>query len=145
MKITLRQEPGAEKEIIVRYDAMDAEIRATLELLNFRARRLAVEDGGTLRLLEPPEILYCESVDDHTFAYTASGVYRVGQTLTAIAENFSPLGFVRCSKSKAVNMHAIETLKSGVNGRIIATLENGERILVSRRYAGAIRECLKGD
>jgi len=116
MKITLRQEPGAEKEIVVRYDVMDAELRATLDLLNFRARRLAVEDGGTLRLLEPPEILYCESVDDRTFAYTASGVYRVGQTLTAIAESFAPLGFVRCSKSMAVNLHAIETLKSGVNG-----------------------------
>jgi DNA-binding LytR/AlgR family response regulator len=145
MKVTLRREAGAEKEIVIRFDAMDAEVRAVLELLSFRDRRLAVDDGGALRLLEPKEILYCESVDDHTYAYTASGVYGVGQTLSAVAEAFSALGFFRCSKSMAVNLRFIETLKSGASGRIIATLQNGERILVSRRYAGALREKLKGD
>jgi DNA-binding LytR/AlgR family response regulator len=145
MKVTLRQEPGAEKEIIVRYDAMDDEVRATLELLSLCEKRLAADDGGVLRLLDPPDILYCESVDDHTYAYTASGVYGVEQTLTAIAEAFAQFGFLRCSKSMAVNLHAIDVLKGGDNGRIFATLANGERILISRRYARVLRERLKGD
>ncbi|MCE5343407.1 MAG: LytTR family transcriptional regulator [Eubacteriales bacterium] len=145
MKVTLRREPGAEKEIVVRYDVMDDEVHALLELLSLREKRLAVDDGGALRLLDPPEILYCESVDDHTYAYTASGVFGVGQTLSAIAEAFTQLGFLRCSKSMAVNLHAIEALKSGDNGRIFATLANGEHILVSRRYAKALRDRLKGE
>ncbi len=145
MKVTLRQEPGAEKEIIVCFDAMDDEVRATLELLSLREKRLAAYDSGVLRLLDPTDILYCESVDDHTYAYTASGVFGVEQTLSAIAEAFAQLGFLRCSKSMAVNLHAIETLKSGANGRIFATLANGEHILVSRRYGKALRDRLKGD
>ncbi len=145
MKVTLRREPGAQKEVIVRYDVMDDEIRALMELLSLKQKRLAVDDHGVLRLLETPEILYCESVDDHTYAYTASGVYGVGQTLTAVAEAFAPLGFFRCSKSMAVNLRSIETLKSGDNGRIFATLVNGERILVSRRYAKALRARPKGE
>ena len=145
MKVTLRQEAGAEREIIVRFDAMDDEVRAVLELLSLRDQRLAVSDRGTLRLIDPPEVLYCESVDDHTFVYTASGVYGVGQSLTAIADAFSRQGFFRCSRSMVVNLTAMETLKSAANGRIIATLVNGERILVSRRYAGALRDRLKGD
>ncbi len=96
-----------------------------------------------LRLLETPEILYCESVDDHTYAYTASGVYGVGQTLTALAEAFATLGFFRCSKSMAVNLRSSKREKRD-NGRIFATLVNGERILVSRRYAKALRARLKG-
>ncbi len=145
MKVTLRREPGAKKEVVVVYDEMDAEVRAVLELLSLRERRLAVDDGGALRMLEPSEILYCESVDERTYAYTVSGVYGVGQTLTAVAEALAPLGFFRCSKSMAVNLRAVETLKSGVNGRIVATLQNGERLLVSRRYAGALRNRLKGE
>jgi DNA-binding LytR/AlgR family response regulator len=145
MKVTLKREPGARKEIVVICDEMDAEVRDVLELLSLRDRRLPVDDGGALRMLEPSEVLYCESVDERTYAYTASGVFRVGQTLAAVAEALAPRGFFRCSKSMAVNLRAIETLKSGVNGRIAATLQNGERILVSRRYAGALRERLKGE
>ena len=145
MKVTLRQEAGAQREIIVRFDTMDDEVRAVLELLSLRDQRLVVSDRGTLRLIDPPEVLYCESVDDRTFVYTAAGVYGVGQTLTAIADAFSRLGFFRCSRSMVVNLTAMETLKSGANGRIIATLVNGERIVVSRRYAGALRDRLKGD
>lgn len=145
MKVTLRQEAGAQREIIVRFDTMDDEVRAVLELLSLRDQRLVVSDRGTLRLIDPPEVLYCESVDDRTFVYTAAGVYGVGQSLTAIADAFSRLGFFRCSRSMVVNLTAMETLKSGANGRIIATLVNGERIVVSRRYAGALRDRLKGD
>lgn len=145
MKVTLRQEAGAANEIILRYDTMDDDVRAVLELLSLRDRRLAVEDGSAVRLIDPAEALYCESVDERTYVYTAQGVYRVGQTLSAVAEALAGMGFFRCSKSMAVNLRAIESLRSGVNGRIVATLQNGERILVSRRYAKALRERLKGD
>lgn len=145
MKVTLRQEPGAAKEIILRYDALDSEVSAALELLSLLNRRLAVTDGDGLRMLEPAEVLYCESVDDHTYAYTAGKVYRTAQTLTAIAEAFAGAGFFRCSKSMAVNLRAIDALKSGDYGRVFATLQNGERILVSRRYAKALRDLLKGN
>ena len=143
MKVTLRQEAGAQREIIVRFDTMDDEVRAVLELLSLRDQRLVVSDRGTLRLIDPPEVLYCESVDDHAYAYTRDGVYRAGQTLSAIADAFSEAGFFRCSKSMAVNLLGIVSLKGGDNGRLFATLANGERILVSRRYARALRLKLK--
>lgn len=145
MKVTLKQESGAANEIILRYDAMDDDIRAVLELLSLRNKRLAVEDGGSLRLIDPSDALYCESVDEHTYVYTTAGVYGVGQSLTSIADAFAGLGFFRCSKSMVVNLHALASLKSGDNGRIYATLKNGERILVSRRYAKSLRDRLKGD
>lgn len=143
MKVTLSPEPGASNEIILRYAEMNDEVRAVLELLSLRDRRLAVEDAGALRLLDPSEVLYFESVDERTFAYTAQGVYRVGQSLSAVAEALAGRGFFRCSKSMAVNLRRIEALKSGDYGRIFATLANGERILVSRRYATELRNRLK--
>ena len=145
MKVTLQQEPGAQHEVIVRFDTLDDDVRAVLDLLSLRNRRLTVDDNGTLRFLDPADVLYLESVDERTFAYTAQGVYRVGQTLSASAEALAGLGFFRCSKSMAVNLRLIVALASGANGRIVASLQNGERLLVSRRYAKALRERLKGD
>ena len=143
MKVTLRQAAGGAKEIIVRFDRMDDEVRAVLDLLGHAGKRLYARDGDTVHMLDPADVLYFESVDEHTFAYTAAGVFGVPQSLTALAEAYAPRGFFRCSKSMAVNLRRITSLKSGDYGRIFATLQNGERILVSRRYAGALRETLQ--
>ena len=143
MKVTLEQVAGAGKEIIVRYDAMDDEVRAVLELLGQPGRRLYARDGDAVRLIDPADMLYFESVDEHTFAYTANGVYGVPQSLVALAEAYAPRGFFRCSKSMAVNLRRIVAFKGGDYGRVFARLENGEMILVSRRYAKALRETLK--
>ena len=145
MKVTLQQAQGAAKEIIVRFDRMDDEVRAVLDLLSHAGRRVYARDGDTVRMLDPADVLYFESVDEHTFAYTAAGVYGVPQSLTALADQYAPQGFFRCSKSMAVNLRLIVALASGANGRIVASLQNGERLLVSRRYAKALRERLKGD
>lgn len=143
MKVTLQQAQGAAKEIIVRFDRMDDEVRAVLDLLSHAGRRVYARDGDAVRMLDPADVLYFESVDEHTFAYTAAGVYGVPQSLTALADLYAPQGFFRCSKSMAVNLRRIASLKSGDYGRIFATLQNGERILVSQRYAGALRETLQ--
>ncbi|MDO4429276.1 MAG: LytTR family DNA-binding domain-containing protein [Atopobiaceae bacterium] len=38
-----------------------------------------------------------------------------------------------------VNFRAITALKPDVNGRIIATLENGEQVVISRQYAPDVK------
>lgn len=144
MKLTLKQEKGAEKEVIIRCDQVDEEIRSLLEALAIRERRLSVFRGGEMRLLAPAEVLYCESVDGRTFVYTAADMYTARTSLTQIAEHFVANGFFRCSKSMVVNLRAMDSLRTGDNGRILVTLANGERILVSRRYARQLRDMLKG-
>ena len=76
MRVTLQTEPGAQKEILIRCPEVDDEVRAVLSLLSLRERRLAVEDGGALRLLEPSQVLYCESVDDHGSCPARSQTWR---------------------------------------------------------------------
>ena len=41
-----------------------------------------------------------------------------------------------------INLHRIRSLKSRTGGRIEASLENGERLVVSRHYAPLLRERL---
>lgn len=144
MKLTLDQQTGMENEIIVRFHEMDDEIRSLLETLALMERRIQVQSEREMRLLSPGEVLYLESIDGRTFVYTAADVYTAKLSLDQAAESFKGSGYFRCSKSMVLNLHALSSLKSGDNGRIVATLSNGERILVSRQYAKKLRDRLKG-
>lgn len=142
MKITVEQTPGAANEIVLRCESLDGEMLELLSLLHARDRRLMGHGEGETHLLEPRRVLYCETVDDVTFAYTEGAVHRVSLSLSELERDFSPFGFFRCGKATVVNLNAIERLKSCVGGRVEATLANGERVMVSRHYAALLRERL---
>ena len=61
MKITPIQEPGIEKEIILRYDVEDAEIKEILQWLQTREKKIPTRSEDQFSLLSPNEILYFES------------------------------------------------------------------------------------
>ena len=52
-------------------------------------------------------------------------------------------GFFRCSKAFIVNLDKIVSLRSEMGNRIDAKLENGEHLIISRRYAKELRAILK--
>lgn len=43
-----------------------------------------------------------------------------------------------------LNLYKISFLKSEPGNRIRATMENGEQVMISRRYAKELRQILKG-
>ena len=142
MKITHVQAPGIEKEIILRYDVEDEEIKEILQWLQTREKKIPVKIEDRFRLLSPNVILYFESVDNKVFAYTKERVLPVSSTLSELAAEYASVGFIHCSKSMVVNLHRIEALQSDFGGRIIATLQNQEKIIISRHYAKMLRERL---
>lgn len=142
MKITHVQAPGIEKEIILRYDVEDEEIKEILQWLQTREKKIPVKIEDRFRLLSPNVILYFESVDNKVFAYTTERVLPVSSTLNELAAEYASVGFIHCSKSMVVNLHRIEALQSDFGGRIIATLQNQEKIIISRHYAKMLRERL---
>jgi len=142
MKITLKEEKGAEKEVIIRCENVDDEVRDIMSLLSLKNKKMAVLDESATKLIDPFLVMYCESVDSNVFAYTKDEVKKTVYSLSEIETAFSSLGFFRCSKSMIINIYFIFGLKSIANGRIIATLSNGERIVVSRKYSKELRKKL---
>ena len=68
--------------------------------------------------------------------------YQTALTLAELEGRYGELGYLRVSKSAVINLHRIRSLKSRTGGRIEASLENGERLVVSRHYAPLLRERL---
>lgn len=143
MKITLEQSPAAENEVVLRYAQLDQEMLRVLSLLRSGLQRLYVwDESRAVVLLPPEEAVYCESVEERTFVYTAAVVYQTALSLAELEGRYGGVGFCRVSKSAVANLRRIRSLKSCPAGRIEATLETGEKLLVSRHYAPLLRERL---
>lgn len=144
MKYTIKQITEGEDEIIVRYRHLTPEIERIPNLLNKSQTKLTGWNGRTQTLLEPDEILYIESVDGKTYAYTVNEVLRLDYILNQLERLLDDINFFRCSKSMIVNIDKVTKLNSLPSNRIDATMCNGEHILLSRTYASDFRKRLKG-
>ena len=96
--------------------------------------------GGRIYSIRAKDILYVESVDRKTFGYTAEEVYELGCKLYEIEERYKQFDYFRISKSCIVNLKKIHSLKPEFGGKILATMENKEKLYISRQYAPLLRE-----
>ncbi len=145
MKLTMKQIAKGEDEVIIRYQKMNHEIQSiALIIQNFGEKMEGVADGRQHFFL-PEQILYFESVEGDTYAYLKDMVCRVNESLEHLARCYSEKGMFRCSKSMVINIYRISYLKSEPGSRIRATMENGEQVMISRKYAGILRQILKGE
>ncbi|MGN0485036.1 MAG: LytTR family DNA-binding domain-containing protein [Lachnospiraceae bacterium] len=97
---------------------------------------------GKLYNLSVNDILYIESVDRKTFGYTVDHVYELGCKLYEIEEKYRLMDYMRISKSCIVNLKKIRSLKPDFGGKILATMDNNEKLYISRQYARVLKEKL---
>lgn len=91
------------------------------------------------------DILYFEIVDGIVFAYTVDSVYEIKGRLYQVEEKVSRRTICRASKAMLVNVEHITSVRTALNGRLYAKMENGEEILITRRYAREIEDCFMED
>lgn len=139
LRITVEQ--AEEESLVLRCPDPDApHIRALLSLLRDADKRIPARSQDAQCFLHPGDVLYAEYVDRNVFLYTRDSVLTTPLSLAEL-EALSH-AFVRCAKAMVVRLGAITYLKSMAGGRILATLQNGEQILISRHYASALRSAL---
>lgn len=145
MKVTLNQMESGEEEVVINYIRMSREIEEVIRAAGGGEEKIPCSSGDTKYMLPVRSVLYAESVDRVTFIYTADGVYKTSCTLQNLETAYSVKGFFRCSKSMIINIYRISELRSEAGGRINAAMENGEHVIISRKYAKAFRRELRGE
>ena len=98
-------------------------------------------DGETF-FIPLGEIFYFESVDGKTFIYCDGSEYESPLRLYQIEEELTVECFSRISKSTIVNLRKVRSIKPEEHSRLVATLINGERLVVSRQYVKEIKRVL---
>ena len=144
MKTDIMQITEGEEYVRIRYKDLTPSIKRIIGILEGTEDKLwGKTETGTVSIRRR-ELLYLESVDDKLFAYTGDKVLRIDGSLNSFMADFDDGTFFRCSKSMVINVSRVKALKSLSSNRIDATMEGGEHIIISRRYASEFRRLLKG-
>lgn len=144
MKLTLQQIENGTEEVIIKYRTMTEQIDSIVNFINRREDKWVVYKEGQQFMISPQKVIYLESVDGVTYLYTDEEVYHTGMSLAAAETAYMREGYFRCSKSMVINIYRIQKLKSQPGNRIDAMMDNGEHVIISRRYAKELRAILKG-
>ena len=133
MQVTIRQdlESGTAVEIHCREITSETE-RLERYIRRFDERIIGSSEGQA-HTIALEQILYIEAVDKKTFLYTPNNVYETDKKLYELETVLDEKTFFRCSKSVIVNLNKITRLKPEVTRNILATLTNGEVVVISRR------------
>ena len=145
MNIDIQKITEGEESIVIRYKELSPTVERIIGILEGSDGKLwgRTELGSVY--IELGDILYLETVDDKLFAYTTDVVARIEGTLVSFMNEVKDETFFRCSKSMIINVGKVKALKSLSSNRIDATMEGGEHIMISRRYAVDFRRLLKGE
>lgn len=91
------------------------------------------------------DVYYFEALDEKVFAYTKQQVYEIKMRLYETEQLYGAYHFVRCSKSVVLNLMQLECISPALNGRFFAHMKNGEKLMISRQYAGNLKRIVMGD
>jgi len=129
-------------QVIIKCPQTDDTVLRLKSYIELFDEKIKAKKGEDFELVNIQDVLYFEAVDNRTFLYTADEAMEIKQRLYELEEMLSDKDFVRISKSQIVNINKIKSLKPELNRTILATMCNGERLSISRRYVQAIKNIL---
>lgn len=146
MKLCLEEDLTQEEILVlIRYARMTPAVRRLETLVRAAAQtvRCTAGEGAGETWVGAGDICYVESVDKKTFVCTEAAVYRSNLRLYQLLETLAPAGFVQVSKACLLNINMAVGIVAKPNSRMEATLRNGERVEVTRKYIPAIKKKLQ--
>ena len=98
----------------------------------------ALVDGRQM-LISMSDVYYLENVDRKVFLYTGNDVYRINVSMTEIEEIIKGSDLVRISRTCIMNTSHMVGIRQLKNSHLEATLDNDEKLIVSRKYLHDIK------
>jgi len=139
MKIVTRQVPGKPLTVTIEYPEYTESVKGLIKriesldicfraFLDERQMRIALSD-----------VYYLENVDRKVFLYTKEDVFRLDASMQEIGKITEDSDLVRISRTCIMNISHLTEIKQLKNSHLEATLDNGEKLIVSRKYLHDIK------
>lgn len=136
------QEDATDTVITIKCKKQDAFVERLIAALKIIDKQIMVIHEGNMTSIDLEDILYIESVDRKCFIYTVNKVYESFNKLYELEQQLEQYLFVRINKSCVVNLKNIDSIKTYLDRRLLITMSNDEQLIVSRQYAGEIKNLL---
>jgi len=143
MKITINTDTHiSDTEIVINCKQLTPEVEKLISMIRILNKQVTgIKDGETY-LLDVQSLLYAEVVEKKVFLYTSDKIYNSNLKLYELEEQLEDVGFFRINKSCLVNLKNVSSLKADFDRRIKVTLNNGEKLIVSRQFADDFKKRL---
>ena len=140
MKIQINEDPRLrETEVIINCPRINEEVEKLISKLRVMDLKLTGRKDKSTFIIDAAKVLYIDTADKKTFLYTKTEVYETDLKLYELEEQLSAMDFIRINKSSILNFNQIHSIKSDIDGKLLISLSNGEKLFVSRQYAPNIK------
>jgi len=139
MQIITRQVPGKPLTVTIEYPEYTGPVRSLVKRIeSFDIRFSAFSDDRRMHIAMS-DVYYLENVDRKVFLYTKDNVYRLDASMQEIGKITEDSDLVRISRTCIMNTSHLTEIRQLKNSRLEAMLDNGERLIVSRKYLRDIK------
>lgn len=105
-------------------------------------RKIAIRDRDAVRLIREDRIAWVDAAGDYMCVHADGETHVMRCTMKRLLELLDGRTFKRVHRSTIVNLNFIEMATVLPKGEYMLSLENGERIKVSRNYRSEVSEFL---
>jgi len=126
-------------------DTRDAGAARNAERTRNGESRLMIRSRGRIAFVDLPDIEWIETSRNHV-RVRAKGIWHtVREPLTTFANRLDPQQFVRVSRSCIVNLDRVREFRRQANGQYVVLLDDGQRLVASRRYGAKLAPAEQGE
>ncbi len=145
MQIVTRQVEGKPLTVTIEYpEYTDSVKNLVKKIKGLDISFSAFTDDKQMRI-EISEVYYIEIVDRKVFLYTREEVFRLNASMAEIAEIANDSDLVRISRTCIMNTSHMTGIRQLKNSHLEAMLDNGEKLIVSRKYLHDIKRRFERD
>ncbi|MDP4090718.1 MAG: LytTR family DNA-binding domain-containing protein [Bacillota bacterium] len=143
MKINIEEDKEINNlEVLIRCRSKDEEVDRLVQRIKGDGERLICYKDKTIHSIDVKDIFYIESVDNSVFVYLEEKVLETRLKLYELEDKLRNSYFVRCNKAAIINLAKVKLLEPQLNRSIMAHMDNGEQVYISRKYVKKLKELL---
>lgn len=143
MRVEQRQVKDQPLTVIVEYPEYDKSVDNLInKIKNMSISFTGKSDGKTVSI-DISDIYYIENVERKIFLYSKKDIYRYDGSMADIDSSISDTDLVRISRTCFMNVSHLKEIMQIKNSHLEAVLDNGEKLIVSRKYLKDIKKIFR--
>ena len=143
MRVEKRQVKDQPLTVIVEYPEYDKSVDNLInKIKNMSISFTGKSDGKTVSI-DISDIYYIENVERKIFLYSKKDIYRYDGSMADIDSSISETDLVRISRTCFMNVSHLKEIIQIKNSHLEAVLDNGEKLIVSRKYLKDIKKIFR--
>ena len=139
MQIVTKKVEGKPLTVTIEYPEYTESVKGLVKkITDLDISFSAFADDAQIRIAIS-DVYYIENVERKVFLYTEKDVYRLNASMAQIEEIAKDSDLVRISRICIMNTSHLTGIRQLKNSHLEATLDNGEKLIVSRKYLHDIK------